>query len=329
MATPSSIITRHDLSVPFAEFNQAMQNRGFVAPRVLRPTPVGIQSANLTKIKIESLLKVKDDSRAPGAGYRRGDFQFDKFSYSTDEHGWEEPMDDRIIAMYRDLIDAEQIHAQRAMGFVQRNYEIEVAAAVFNATTWTNNTTAITHEWDDATNAVPITNVETAKRAILLASGQDANALVCTRNQAFNALQTAQVVDRLKYSGHIDPKKFVNYTEADLAAVLGIDQVIIAGGLKDTAKEGQDFSGSMIWSEEYAMVCRVATTDDPSEVCIGRTYMWTGDSYAGSGSDEAIAVIVEQYRDDTVRGDVIRARNDRDVVIVYVEAGHLLSNMVT
>jgi hypothetical protein len=330
MATPSTVITRHDLSVPFFEFNQSMQNQGFIGGRVLGMLPVGIQSANMTKVTIETMLKIQADDRAPGSGYNRGDFKFEKFSYATDEHGWEEPLDDRTIAIYQELIDAETIHSQRAVGFIQRNYERAVAAAVMNATTWSSNTTAITHEWDDATNGVPITNVEAAKRAIRLASGLEANAWIGTRNMAFNAMQTAQVVDRLKYNGPLDPQNFANYTEQDLARTLGVDHAIIAGGLYDSANEAKSFSGASIWSEEYSMVCRVAETDDPQESCIGRTFMWTGDgTYGAAGADNEIAVHVEEYRDESVRGGVIRARNDRDIKILYVEAGHLLSNMVT
>jgi hypothetical protein len=36
---------------------------------------------------------------------------------------------------------------------------------------------------------------------------------------------------------------------------------------------------------------------------------------------------VESYRDEKVRGDVIRVRHDVDEIVLYPEAGHLLSNI--
>lgn len=328
MAVPSTAITRLELSATFSEFDLAMSRKRFIGPQVLRPRMVGVQAADVGKIPIEALLQTGDDSRAPGAGYKRGDFEFTKFSYATDEHGREEPLDDRQLALYRDILDAEAIHSQRAIDIVLRNYEIAVAAAMYDTDVWTGAalTTAITHEWDDATNAVPIDDVEAAKRKVIDGCGLEPNALILNRNQFWNLAHTDQVVDLLKYSGIDDPKRI---REAAIAALLDLEYILVAGGIKNAAKEGQDVSISRIWSDEYAMVARVAVTDDPQEPCVGRTFLWSEDGPGAPGSDEELAVLVEEYREENVRGSVIRARNDRDIVVMYKEAAHLLSNVTT
>jgi len=70
------------------------------------------------------------------------------------------------------------------------------------------------------------------------------------------------------------------------------------------------------------MVCRVATGNDMREACIGRTFHWGQDGSSVGGT-------VESYRDEVVRGNVIRVRHDVDEVILYPQAGHLLSNVTT
>ncbi len=325
---PSTAITRLDLSATFFEFDLAMSRKGFIGSRVLRPFLSGVQSANAGKIPLEALLQTHDTSRAPGAGYSRGDFEFTKYSFATDEHGWEEPMDERQLKLFADMFDCEAVHAQRAVDFVMRNYEIAVAAMIYNTTTWTGaaKTTAITHEWDDASNAVPLTNIEAAKRKVRAGCGLDANALICNRDQFWNLANTNQIVSRIKYWGGDDPKKI---NEAMIAAACDLEHIIVAGGIKNTANEAQTASISAIWSDEYAMLCRVAETDDPAEPCVGRTFMWSEENAGAPGDDGEIAVIVEEYREEKVRGSVIRARNDRDLVIMYAEAAHLLSNVTT
>jgi len=327
MAMPSSTITRYELGATFNEFDLAMSRKKFIGPKVLRPVMVGVQAADVGKIPIEALLLTRKDDRAPGAGYRRGDFEFSKYSYATDEHGWEETLDDRKLAIYRDILNAEQIHAQRAMDFVMRNYEIAVAAAVYNTTTWTGAalTTDITHEWDDHTNAVPVDNIEAARLKVIEGCGMEPNALICNRKQAFHLGQCANIVDRIKYSGKDDPKKI---PLAALAECLQVDMIIVAGGYKNTAKEGQDVSISTVWGDENMMLAKVATGDDPQEPCIGRTFMWSGDGPGAPGSDEEIAVVVEEYREEARRGGIIRARNDRDLVIMYPQCGHLIGNAI-
>lgn len=328
MALPSTAITRLELSATFSEFDLAMSRRNFIGPRVLRPRLVAQQAADIGKIPIEALLITKDDSRAPGAGYKGGDFEFTKFSYATDEHGREEPLDDRTLKVYQDVIDAENIHSQRAIDIVLRNYEIAAAAAIYDTSVWTGAalTTAITHEWDDATNAVPLTDIEAAKRKVRDGSGLEPNALICNRNQFWNLANTDQVVNRIKYWGGDDPKQI---NEQMIAAACDLDFILVSGGIKSTAKEGQSAVIAQVFSDEYAMVARVAVTDDPQEPCVGRTFMWSEENAGAPGSGEELAIIVEEYRKEGVRGSVIRARNDRDIVIMYKEAAHLLSNVTT
>jgi len=333
---PSTAITRTELSATFSEFDLAMSRLGFIGPRVFRPVPVGIQAADAGKLPLAELLSGNnDDRRAAGGGYKSDDFEFDKYSYATEEHGREAPLDDRQLKIFRSIIDAEDITSQRVIDKVLRGFEVNCAAAAYDAVTnWVDAQTpdihyAITHEWDDPTNGVPITDIEAARRLVLAASGLLPNALICNRDQFWNLRQTAQVIDRLKYAGFDDPKRF---TLAAMGEMMDLEYIIVAGlydpNQKNTANQGQSASLSSIWGDEHAMVARVATTDDPQEPCIGRTFMWNEDS-AGPGTDEEIAVITEEYRQEGVRGSVIRARTDYDIKIMYPQAGCLLSNVTT
>jgi hypothetical protein len=58
------------------------------------------------------------------------------------------------------------------------------------------------------------------------------------------------------------------------------------------------------------------------DACIGRTFHWSQDGSSIGGT-------VESYRDERVRGDVIRVRHDVDEIVLYPQAGHLLSNVTT
>lgn len=327
MATPSTAVTRYELSMPFSEFDLMMNRKGYIGPQVMKPRTVSIQSANVGKVPIEQLLGSKDTSRNPGAGYKRGDFEFSSYNYACQEYGWEEPIDDATLAIYSDIIDAETIHSERAASFVCDHYERDVATAVYNTTTWTGAslTTTITNEWDDWSNATPISDVGNAKEAVADGSGLEANALILNSWQYFNLCNTAEVVDRVKYTQTATQ----SVMRSAVADALGIKYVLVAGGFKNTANQNQTASISRIWSNEYMMVARVAETEDPREPCIGRTFIFTGDGPGSVGTGEELAMIMEEYREEKVRGSVMRARNNRDLVVMYPEAGHLLSNAIT
>jgi len=326
MALPSTAITRLDLSATFTEFDLAMSRKKFVAPQVFRPVPVGAQSADVGKIPLEALLETQPDDRAPGGEYKRGDFEISSYSYSCQEKAREEPLDDRTLKVYRDVFDAEDIHAQRAVDMLLRNYEIACAAALYDTAVWTGASlaTAVSNKWSVAASGTPIEDIEGAKRYVEDNSGLEPNAVVMNHRQLWYAMRTANVVDLLKYSGSDDPK---NLNHAVASQLFGLEYIIVAGGIKNTAKKGQSAAISRIWSDSYVMVCRVAETNDPKEPCIGRTFMWSEEN-AGLGSDEELAIITEEYREEKVRGSVLRARYDRDIKVMYAEAGHLLTTIL-
>lgn len=326
MPSPSTSLAtlRPDLAESFMEFDLEMDARGFVADRVFPVVEVASQAGNFGKIPLEQLLQQRDTRRAPGSGYARGTFTFEDATYACLENGAEEPIDDRESRMYAEYFDAEVIHTLRAFSSVLRNAEQRVADAVFNTTTWTGSTltTAPTNEWDDATNAVPLTDVEAAVQQIYDNSGLWANALIINRKVFRNLRNCDQVVERIASSGAGSPTKASDITEAMLAAVFDLDHIIVAGSSRNSAKEGQAATPVQIWSDEYAMVCKVATSQDFREPCIGRTFHWADDGSSIGGT-------VETYRDETVRGDVVRVRHDTDEIVLYAQAGHLLSNITT
>lgn len=325
MPSPSSSLAtqRPDLAT-FLEFDLESEKAGYIATQVFPVIDVQSQAGNFGKIPLEQLLQQRETKRAPGSGYARSNWTFEPATYATREHGAEEPVDDREAKMYAEYFQAEQISTMRAFSSVLRNAEQRVADAVFNTTTWTGSslTTAITHEWDDATNCVPLTDVEAAVQKIYDNSGLWANALVINRKVFRNLRNSAQVIDRIESNGAGNASKASDITAQMLATAFDLEYIIVAGTSKNGAKEGQAASPTQIWSGEYAMVCKIATGPDMRDPCIGRTFHWSQDGSSIGGT-------VESYREEAVRADIIRVRHDVAEVVLYPQAGHLLSNITT
>lgn len=326
---PSSVTSlatlRPDLA-SFFEFDLEAARAGFVASKVFPVVEVAKASGNFGRIPLRALLDERETRRAPGSGYSRSNFQFDDAAYATVEHGTEEVVDDNEAKMYREYFDAEVVATSRAFGSVLRNAELRVANAVFNPSVWTGGglTTAITNEWDSnhTSNATPINDVENAVRAVYNASGLWPNALVINRRVFRNLRNLDQIRDRIESSGAGNASKATDITEAMLAQVFDLEHIIVAGESRNSAREGQAATPTQIWSDEYAMVCRIATGGDMREPCIGRTFHWSEDGSSIGGT-------VESYRDEVVRGQVIRVRHQVAEVVLYPQAGHLLSNVTT
>ena len=322
MPSPVSSLStlRPDLAESFEAFDLEAEKAGYVGRKVMPTVDVASQSGTFGKIPLAQLLQQRDTKRSPGSGYARGNFTFESSSFVCEEHGAEEPIDDREAKMYAEYFDAEVISTRRAYNAVLRNAEKRVADAVFNTTTWTGSalTTDVSGTpWTTLASAVPLTNVESAVQKVYDGSGLWPNALIINRKVFRNLRNTTQVIDRIASSGAGNRNLASDVTLDMLAQAFDLDYVIVAGGSFNSAIEGQAATPSQLWSSTYAMVCKVATSSDFREPCIGRTFHWGAD---GSNIDGA----VESYRDETVRANIVRVRHDVDEIVLYAQAGHLL-----
>jgi hypothetical protein len=326
MPSPSSSLAtlRPDIAESFTEFDLAMNESGFIWNQVMPVTDVAKSSGTFGIIPIEQLLQARDTKRAPGAGYARSGFTFTTSTFATEEHGAEEPVDDREAKLYAEYFDAELIAGMRAAHAVRLNAEIRIASAIYNTTTWNGGalTTGITHEWDDATNAVPVDDVFAARALVYDGSGIWPDTLIINYKQFLNLLKCDQIIERIESAGAGSSSRAGQITVEMLAQCFNLRKILIGGGSKNSANEGVAATPEMVWSDEYAMVCKTADTADFREPCVGRVFHWSEDGSSLNGT-------VETYREEAIRSDVVRVRHDVDEKVLYPQLGHLLSNVTT
>lgn len=324
MPAPSAALTtlRPELGT-FMEFDLAMDRQGFIGTKILPMVTVAKQSGTFGKIPIEQLIKTRNTARAPGSGYSRGNFTFTQDTFTTYEHGAEEVVDDNEAALYSDYFVAEQIAVQRAVDAILRNQEIRIAAAVGNTTTWTGATltTSIGTPWATVATATPVDDVEAAVRLVRDNSGMLPNAMIISWLTYRNLRLSDQILDRVQTQNFQDVRAGM-IGRSHLSAVFDIPNIIVAGAIKDSDAEGDAFDAASIWNDDYCMICRIAETGDIREPCIGRTFHWGEDGSSPLGT-------IETYREEAVRGDVVRVRHQVGEEIIYPEMGHLLTGCLT
>lgn len=319
MGSPNTTLAtlRPDLGGAFEEYDLAMNRAGFIGQKVMPVMEVGVASSPFGKVTIESLLRSMPTERAPGSGYNRDLWEFTTDSFATTEHGFEGVVDDREAKIYKHYFDSEMVTAERTRDVVLRNQEIRIAALCQNSST--HSPTNVSTEWSTIATATPVNDVEARVQA-LWAKGIIANCLVISWKAFRNLRRCTQVLDLLASSGagkSIEPGKI---GIDDLKTVFALPYIYVGGGQKNTAKMGQTASISGVWSDEYASVLRVPESNDMREPCFGRIF-----HYADDGSN--IGAAMESYRDESVRGNVIRARMDTHEKVLYTEALELLGNI--
>lgn len=316
--TSGTTLQRPDLGVLAYEYMMGASQRGFIGMSVMPVFDVPEQSADYPVIPIESMLKVPTTRRQARGAYPRGDWEFETGTYSCEEHGWEEPVDDSEASLYRRYFDAEEVSMEIAVDHIARAHEKRVAS-IAQDTSVAVGSGNVSTEWSTASSATPRDDVKDAKESMRQASGLMPNAGICSLKVFNNIMNTSEIKDAFKYTSPIE----IGGMEAQrrlLAQYLGLDQVLVGGAMEDTAKKGQSFSLSDIWDDEYFSLARVSDGGMRlREPVLGRTFLWTEDSPQ--------ALTVESYREDNIRSNIIRVRQNVDEAVIFSGALYVMGNI--
>lgn len=329
MAFPNVVLStlRPDLVGSLEQYDLDGARQGFIATRVATPIDVALKSDVVSIWAIDQLIKNANVIRSPGTPYARIDAKFGTFTYSCKDNGVEEAIDDGQAMQYANYFDAELMATKRVRDTVLREMEKRVAALIFNSGTWTGAAYAVAAgaqsapaaatAWSVFATADPKGDVLWARKKIFANCGLVANTVIMSWATAENLRNCLRIIDLVKYWGGDDPKMVTNRA---LAMALGVEQVLISGQSKNAANEGQAMSLSNIWADNMVHVCFVDPSNDHTRPCVARTMHYTADG-------STIGSTIEGYRQESVRGNVVRARMDTDEIVVMKDAGFLITGV--
>ena len=293
MPRASEAMIRPDLGTLAYEFSLSAAQQGFVGQIVLPGFMTRLQSAQYPVIPAEAILEVGDTLRAPRSAYARGDWEFEWADYTCKENGWEEPLDDTEAAMFRDYFDAEVVAVQRAVLMVLRSQERRV-------------------------DADPLSDVEKAKEHFRYAVGLKPNALVMDEDVLRHISMCEAVMERVKYTS---PNAIRGQlTIEQLKAYFGVENIVVAGAVFNSAKKGKPKQIEAIWPKDKVLLARLSSGgQDLKEPSLGRTFIWEEDAPG--------LLVTEQYREEQTRSDVYRVRQNTDECVQFAGAGYILTGI--
>jgi len=320
MPAPSSSLAtlRPDLADSFTEFDLDQNIRGFVWEQLLPVFDAAKASGNFGRIPVEQLLQRRNTLRSPGSGYATGNWTFLPESYTTQEYGAVEPVDDNERQLYKDYFDAEQVSALRARSALLSETEIRLITALLNTSTFSNAAASVA--WSTWATAKPIEDVEAAVNAVYDACGLWPDTMGMSYKTFRNLRNCDQILDRISASGAGDKIKATDVTTAQLAAVFDLKKIVVAGSSTNTAAEGQSAVFSQIWDRTKVFIGKTADSGDIREPCVGRTFHWSEDGSAVAGT-------VESYRNEDKRSDMIRVRHQIGEKFLYTQAGYIITGV--
>ena len=286
-----------DVSVAYVQ-----SSTKFVADRVFPRISVQKQSDKIATYSQADFLRDEMEKRAPGdkavqIGYRPG-----STSYTCDEWAAVHAIDDQTRANadapYSLEDDAAVFLTQKQL--IKRDREW-VTNFFSTGDFWTGssdgndivgNTDFV--QWSNAAS-VPIEDIQNKQVLIESKTGYLPNKLVCNRQVWMDLKAHPDIVDRVK---HVSKDAV---TTDIVARLMGIDEVIVAAAVRNTAGEGLANSGAYIASDEALLVYAPPAPSlmTPSG---GYTFVWSG--LLGSNEGQ----VIERWRDEERVSDMVRIR---------------------
>jgi hypothetical protein len=253
----------------------------YIATRVFPVVPVPKQTDKYFLFDREAWLLDQAQRRGPSEESAGGGYTVANTSYICDVFAFHKDIDDQIRAQTDSPLNADRNATQFVTQILLNKMEADFVSQFFATSIWTTDLTP-SPTWDDVTSD-PIDDIELGKETILKATGFMPNKLTLGY-QTFRQLKHhPDIVDRMKYTSS------EVITEQILARLFGVDEVLVAKAIKNTAADGAtgtyDFTHGKHALLSYAPAA--AALEVPSA---GYTFEWTGIS-SGLGSTLATSRI--------------------------------------
>jgi hypothetical protein len=292
------------INMALTNVSLAYRNPAFISD-IIAP-PVGVRKQQDRYFILDSereAFRSSDDHRAPGTQANEVDFALSSDTYFCEDHALtsivpDEERDNADPAIQPDIDRTEFLSDK-----IDINKEIELANTVATDSDLTSTTLSGTDQWSDAANSDPIGDIETGKAAVIAACQVVPNTLVLPYEVYSNVRVHDDILGRLQYTGGGVP------TSDTLAGLFDVENVLVPRALKNTAAPGQTASMSYVWGKN-AFLCYVPPRAGLKTVAFALTFAWT--SAPGSSGGR----LVENWRDNTRKGDMIRVQRYYDQKVI-------------
>ncbi len=262
--------------------------------------------------------------RAPGARSVGSGYTVSNDTYNCDVYALHKMVPDQI----RDNADSVFQLDKEATKFVTEQialkHEQEFASTFFATSTWTGSTTGsdITPgtKWDNASGD-PIKDIRTQIRSMKNKTGIRPNKMAFGGRAWDVVLDNAAVIDRIKYGASNRDPAMTN--EMILAQILGLEQILVADEVQNTAEEGATDSLSPFFTEDSALLVHAAKAPGIMTPSAGYTFAW-----ARSGA-AANSVRVKRMRMEPEESDMIEADSSWDSKLIAADLGVLFVSVDT
>lgn len=290
----------------------------FIAGRVFPTVPVASQSDTYYTYTKADWFRDEAEKRADATESVGSGYGLSSTSFFCD-----------VVAIHKDVGDQARGNADAgidldrdAAEFVTQRLlvkqEVDWTTAYFSTGVW-GTTVTPTNKWSDYTSSDPISDIEAGIETILSNTGFKPNTLVLGYAVMRFLKHHPDIVDRIKYTGGPSSN-----TMQALAQLVGVDRILTAMSIRNTAAEGATASYSFNQDANDALLCYVNPRPSLLAPSAGYNFSWRGVP-GGLGGD----INIRRFRMEKLRADRVEGEVCYDHKLVASDLGYFFDEAST
>lgn len=299
----------------------------FMSTRLFPMVPVDMQQGIVPQYKIGDLYRNNARKRAVGTEAASVGWNTDNtLTYYCEERAEKHLIADPVRATTQNPYDQDRDATKIVGQQMLINRESDFITAYWNTSLWGKdwtgqNTADSTHKtyWD-VIGSTPIEDISLEMDRIEGTTGFRPNKLALGATVFTGLKNNAEFLDRVKFGGGPDNPALVN--EQAMAQVFGVDEVIRAAAVSNTAVEGATDSISFM-AGKSALLLYAAPAPSIFMPSAGYTFPWR--SVYGAPGD--LGFRIKKYRWEILEGDFVEAQAYYDMKIIANNLGTFFSNI--
>lgn len=256
--------------------------------------------------------------RAPGTRSVGSGYTVSNDSYNCDVYALHKMIPDQIRDNADSVFQLDAEATRFVTNQIMLKHEQEFCSTFFATSTWTGSTTGsdITPgtKWDNASGD-PLKDIRAQIRSMKDKTGVRPNK-ICFGGRAWDVvLDNAAVIDRVKYgASNRDPAMT---SKQIIASILGLDEVLVADEVQNTAEEGATDVLSPFVTGDTALLVHAAKAPGIMTPSAGYTFAWNRPGAAAN------SMRVKRMRMEPEESDMVEGDSSWDSKIIAADLGVL------
>jgi len=304
----------------------AQEQKSFVASRIFNSINTSHLSNKYHVFNKDQWLRSEAGLRATGAPTRGANFTLSTDNFSCQQYGVHMDVDDYVAANADAGVDILTSATEYVTEKLLQKRDAVFAATCFKTGVWKGSTTGtdigvgsgISTAWS-ASGGTPIKDIADQQAAVHAKTGRTPNVLLLGKD-VYTALRDSDdLLDRVKFT-----ERGILTTDL-MASLFGVDEVIIASSIENTAAEGATGVYAPIFDADDALL--VYRPQNPGLMTPAAGYMFSFTGVAGADQFEGLRTL--RYRMDSHHSERIESLAAFDFKVVGDQLGVFFNECVS